>query len=56
MLAACVSAFALLLSLVVVLASFMGGMALGSAVAPRVLSGRRHPLLVFAGLEVGIAV
>ena len=41
-------------SLGTVLAAFMGGMGLGSLLAPR-LAGARHPLRVYAALEVGIA-
>lgn len=41
-------------SLGVLLATFMGGMCLGSLVLPRVVSPRRHPLRVYAVLELGI--
>jgi spermidine synthase len=40
----------------VLLATFMGGMCLGSLLLPRLVSPRRHPLRVYAALEVGIAV
>jgi spermidine synthase len=42
------------LSVAVILASFMGGMALGSALLPRWVTPARHPLRVVAGLELGI--
>src|SRR3954463_5817768 len=37
-----------------VLGTFMGGMCLGSLLFPRLISGRFHPLLVYAALELGI--
>jgi spermidine synthase len=40
----------------VVLATFMGGLCLGSLLLPRVVSPRHHPLRVFAMLELGIGV
>ena len=43
------------ISMAVLLASFMGGMALGSALLPRLVSGARHPLRVLAGIEAGLA-
>src|SRR5215210_624389 len=43
-------------SLGVLLGTFMGGMCLGSLLLPRFVSPERHPLLVYAALEVGIAV
>jgi spermidine synthase len=43
-------------SLGVLLGTFMGGMCLGSLLLPRLVSGRVHPLLVYALLEIGIAV
>ncbi len=48
-------------SLGVLLGTFMGGMCLGSLLLPRVLSAKRRPLRVYAGLElciglVGLAV
>lgn len=43
-------------SLAILLGSFMGGMCLGSLWWPRICSQSRHPLKVYAGLEVGIAV
>src|SRR4051794_20917577 len=42
------------LSLGVLLATFMGGMCAGSLLLPRVVSARRDPLRVYAGLELGI--
>lgn len=42
------------LSMAVILSSFMGGMALGSALLPRLVSTHRHPLRVVAALEGGI--
>jgi spermidine synthase len=41
-------------SLGVLLATFMGGMCAGSLLLPRVVSARRHPLRVYALLELGI--
>src|SRR3954466_13381658 len=43
-------------SLSVLLGTFMGGMCLGSLMLPRVISRRRHPLRVYAMLEVGIGI
>src|SRR5262245_17229755 len=43
-------------SLGVLLGTFMGGMCLGSIALPRFLSARRHPLGVYAALEMGIGV
>jgi len=43
-------------SLGVLLGTFMGGMCLGSLVLPRVVSVRRHPLRVYALIELGIGV
>ncbi|MEX2317391.1 MAG: hypothetical protein WD669_09585, partial [Pirellulales bacterium] len=40
----------------VLLGTFMGGMCLGSLLLPRLVSDERHPLRVYAFLEVGIAV
>ena len=40
----------------VVLASFMAGLALGSFVAGRYADRARHPLLVYAALEIGIGL
>jgi spermidine synthase len=44
------------ISLGVLLGVFMGGMCLGSWLAPRLLAPTRHPLRVFAALELGIGV
>src|SRR5260370_16449065 len=41
-------------SLGVLLATFMGGMCLGSLLLPRFLSPRHHPLRVYAVMELGI--
>src|SRR6185437_14180633 len=41
-------------SLGVLLGTFMGGMCLGSLLLPRLVSQRRHPLRVYALLELGI--
>src|SRR5437588_721864 len=41
-------------SLGVLLGTFMGGMCAGSLLLPRLVSGRRHPLQVYALLELGI--
>lgn len=42
-------------SLAVLLGTFMGGMCLGSLALPRFVSPQRHPLRVYAVLELGIA-
>src|ERR1051325_5571422 len=41
-------------SLAVLLGTFMGGMCLGSVALARLVSARRHPLRVYALLELGI--
>lgn len=43
-------------SLAVLLATFMGGMCLGSLFLPRLISARQHPLKVYALLEIGTAL
>ena len=44
-------------SLGILLATFMGGLCLGSYLLPRLLPRtRRHPLMVYAGIEGGIAL
>ncbi|MFI5378147.1 MAG: hypothetical protein ACHRHE_02465 [Tepidisphaerales bacterium] len=43
-------------SLGVLLGTFMGGMCLGSLLAPRLVSAGRHPLRVYAVLELGIGI
>ncbi len=43
-------------SLAVLLGTFMGGMCLGSIALPRFVSARRHPLRVYALLELGIGI
>src|SRR5579863_5733828 len=42
------------ISLGVLLATFMGGLCLGSLLWPRVVSGRQHPLRLYAWIELGI--
>jgi spermidine synthase len=42
-------------SLGVLLGTFMGGMCLGSLLLPRIISPKRHPLRVYALIELGIA-
>ncbi len=42
------------ISLGVLLGTFMGGMCMGSLLLPRLVSDRKHPLRVYALLEVGI--
>jgi spermidine synthase len=42
------------ISLGLLLAAYMGGLCLGSALLPRLVSSRRHPLRVYALLELGI--
>src|SRR5947209_14212275 len=41
-------------SLGVLLGTFMGGMCVGSLLLPRLVSDRRHPLRVYALLELGL--
>src|SRR5579871_6962400 len=43
------------ISLGLLLAAYMGGLCLGSALLPRLVSTRQHPLRVYAYLEMGIA-
>ncbi|MDP3071940.1 MAG: fused MFS/spermidine synthase [Opitutaceae bacterium] len=43
-------------SLAVLLGTFMGGMGLGALLLPRLVAADRHPLRVYAWLEVGMAV
>jgi spermidine synthase len=43
-------------SLAVLLGTFMGGMCLGSLLLPRLVSARRHPLRVYAAIELSIGV
>ncbi len=43
-------------SLGVLLATFMGGMFLGSLLVARLVGGARHPLRVYAAIELGIGV
>src|ERR1700733_9535150 len=42
-------------SLGLLLAAYMGGLCLGSAALPRLVSTRQHPMRVYAFLELGIA-
>jgi spermidine synthase len=42
------------LSLGILLAAFMGGMFLGSLLLPRIVPSTRHPLVVYAWIEIGI--
>src|ERR1700693_2305469 len=44
------------ISLGVLLGTYMGGMCLGSFLLPRVVSPRRHPFRVYAGIELGIGI
>jgi spermidine synthase len=44
------------LSLGVILGTFMGGMCIGSLWLSKVISRQKHPLQVYAALEVGIAI
>jgi spermidine synthase len=44
------------ISLGLLLAAYMGGLCLGSALLPRLVSARRHPLRVYAFLELGIGL
>lgn len=44
------------LSLGVLLGTYMGGMCLGSLLLPRLVSRKRHPLRVYAFLELGIGL
>src|SRR5262249_22211476 len=44
------------ISLGILLGTFMGGMCLGSLLLPRLISPRRHPLRVYAMLELSIGV
>jgi spermidine synthase len=44
------------ISLGVLLATFMGGMCLGSLLLPRIITPSEHPLRVYAALEAGIGV
>jgi spermidine synthase len=44
------------ISLGILLGTFMGGMCIGSLVLPRVISPRRHPLRIYAAIELAIGV
>ena len=43
-------------SLGVLLGTYMGGMCLGSLLLPRIISAKRHPLRVYALIELGIGL
>src|SRR5262245_57082398 len=43
-------------SMAVLLGTYMGGMCLGSIALSRYVSARRHPLRVYAAIELGIGV
>src|SRR5450432_529482 len=43
-------------SLGLLLAAYMGGLCLGSAILPRIVPVKHHPLKVYALLEVGVAL
>jgi spermidine synthase len=44
------------ISLGVLLGTYMGGMCIGSITLPRIISSKRHPLRVYAFLELGIGI
>src|SRR5262249_40377007 len=44
------------ISLGILLGTFMGGMCLGSLLFPRLISAGRHPMSVYAVLEIGIGI
>lgn len=44
------------ISMAVLLATFMGGLCLGSVLAPRLISTRFHPMRAYAALELGVGV
>src|SRR5438128_10664268 len=44
------------ISLGLLLAAYMGGLCLGSAVLPRMVSAKHHPFRVYALLELGIGI
>src|SRR3990172_8368201 len=44
------------ISLGLLLAAYMGGLCLGSALLPRVVPARLHPLRVYAAIELGIGI
>src|SRR6201986_138318 len=46
----------LAISLAVFLGTFMGGMCLGSRALPRLISEKRHPLVVYALIELAIGI
>jgi spermidine synthase len=44
------------ISLGILLGTFMGGMCVGSLLLPRLISSRRHPMRIYALLEIGIGI
>jgi spermidine synthase len=44
------------ISLGILLGTFMGGMCIGSLLLPRLISSRRHPMRIYALLEIGIGM
>lgn len=44
------------ISLGLLLATFMGGMCVGSLMLPRLVPPRRHPLRAYAAIEIGVAI
>src|SRR5438034_3816573 len=44
------------ISLSIVLATYMGGLCVGSLALPRLVSPRHHPLRVYACIEAGIGL
>src|ERR1043166_3096059 len=44
------------ISLGLLLAAYMGGLCLGSAILPRLVASSHHPLKIYALLELGIGV
>jgi hypothetical protein len=43
------------ISLGILLATFMGGMCVGSLLVPRMVSARHHPLEIYAALEAAVS-
>src|SRR6266849_4688523 len=43
-------------SLGFLLAAFMGGLGIGSALLPRIVSPQQHPLRIYAARELGIGI
>src|SRR5262249_32799531 len=44
------------ISLGLLLAAYMGGLCLGSALLPRIIPSSQHPLRMYAAIELGIAI